>query len=78
MTFAPDFFPNGGEIAKNLQFWRINEEDSPKFLVDRLKIWYFAPIYGFWGKFVLVRPDLQVLDVHALGMEQHKIWVCFR
>ena len=56
MTFALDFFPNGGEIAKNLQFWRINEDDSPKFLVDRLKIWYFAPIYGFLGKFVLVRP----------------------
>ena len=25
-------------------------------MVDRLKIWYFAPIYGSSGKFVLVRP----------------------
>ena len=56
MTFAPDFFRNGGEIAKNLQFWRINEDDSPKFMVDRLKIWYFAPIYGSLGNFFLVRP----------------------
>ena len=56
VTFSPDFFRNGGEIAKNLQFWRINGDDSPKFMVDRLKIWYFTPIYGFLGKFVLVRP----------------------
>ena len=55
LDIGPDFFRNGGELTKNLQFWRINGDDSPKFMVDRLKIWYFAPIYGSLGKFFLVR-----------------------
>ena len=44
-----------------------NGDDSPKFMVDRLKIWYFAPIYGSLGIFVLVRPRFAGLGCSSIG-----------
>ena len=38
-----DFFGNGGQIARNFQFWRRNGDGSPKFMFDRLKNLVFCP-----------------------------------
>ena len=43
LDIHPDFFSNGGQIARNFKFWRINRASLPRFMDDRLKILVFRP-----------------------------------
>ena len=34
---------NNTQIARNFKFWRRKGDSSPRFMDDKLKIWYFTP-----------------------------------
>ena len=43
IDIRPDFIGNGGQIARNFQFWRRNRAGLPRFMDDRLKKFVFCP-----------------------------------